>query len=213
MARLDLKDDAWVDMDEHWLSDEDATALLQALIDEEPWEQRPIVVMGKEIMQPRLISWAGELPYRYSGQTLPPRAPSPRLRALIDELSDRCGVPFNHVLLNRYRDGADHMGRHADNEPELGRNPVIAAVSLGAPRKFNLEHGRKRNLRRQLRLSHGSLMVMGGTIQHTWKHAVPKMASVTEERINLTLRYLKGPPGWREARPPRPPMPEASAEP
>jgi alkylated DNA repair dioxygenase AlkB len=208
MRRLDLKDGAWLELEEDWISPEEATALLQALIDEEPWEQRPIMVFGREIMQPRLISWAGELPYRYSGQTLPPRTPSPRLAGLLEQLSARCGVTFNHVLLNRYRDGSDHMSRHSDDEPELGRNPVIAAISLGAPRRFHLEHKRKRSLKRHVRLTHGSLMVMGGSMQHTWRHAVPKMASITEERINLTLRCLRGPPGWRQAGEPRPPREE-----
>jgi len=179
-----------------------ADALLTELIDTEPWEHRAIVVFGREIMQPRLISWAGQLAYKYSGQTLEPRELSPTLAGLCHEVSAATGTHFNHLLLNRYRDGQDHIGYHADNEPELGRDPLIASLSLGARRRFLLKRKDHRRSKR-LSLEHGSLLVMGGTLQHTWRHAVPKMARCEEERINITFRRLMGPPGWR-AGPQRP---------
>lgn len=198
MERIELKDGAWIDVDEEWLPSDVADEMLAGLIDEEPWVQKPIVVFGREVMQPRLLSWSGDLPYKYSGQTLPVRPALPRVAALQARLAELVGVDFNHVLLNRYRDGRDHMSRHADNEPELGRCPVIAAVSLGVTRRFVLEHKRQRKRKRTVMLTHGSLLVMGGTIQHTWRHAVPRMNNVTGERINLTFRWLRGPPGWRQ---------------
>lgn len=116
-------------------------------------------------------------------------------------------MPFNHILLNRYRSGRDAMGVHADNEPELGPWPTIAAISFGAVRPFLIEpkekRGRKKH-RKRIPLQHGSLLVMGGRMQHTWRHAVPRVNGLVDERINLTFRLLHGPPGWRgEGPPPR----------
>lgn len=198
----DLGRGAWVSLDPTWLDPEEATSLLQELIATETWEQRPIMVFGREIMQPRLIGWAGTIPYKYSGQTLPPRPLTPTLQRLTDAAGEVAQTPFNHVLLNRYRDGADHMSYHSDNEPELGKDPVIAALSVGSPRRFLLRRkDRRRN--HKVTLHHGSLLVMGGNIQHTWRHAVPKMANVEGERINITFRRLLGPPGWRSTDGPR----------
>jgi alkylated DNA repair dioxygenase AlkB len=203
MQRKDLGRGAWMDIDQRWLDEDDATALLTELIDTE-WVQRPILVFGREIMQPRLISWAGELPYKYSGQTLPIRPLTDTLSKLCRAASDAADTEFNHVLLNRYRDGNDHMSYHADNEPELGKDPVIGALSVGFPRYFRLRRKDKRRNHKVL-LRHGSLLVMGGNIQHTWRHAVPKMAHAEGERINITFRRLLGPPGWRSKDARRPP--------
>ena len=92
------------------------------------------------------------------------------------------------MLLNLYRDGRDGMGWHADDEPELGRNPVIASVSLGAARRFCLRHRRRKELKVDFVLPHGSLLCMGGATQHHWVHALPKTRLPVGERINLTLR-------------------------
>ena len=201
--RTELPGDAWIDYQGDFLDRDRAGALQAQLTDELPWEQRPIRMFDKEIMQPRLIAWMGEIPYRYSGQVLEPRPLTGVLAELNAELSERCGVPFNHVLLNRYRDGRDHMGWHADDERELGRDPVIAAISVGVRRRFQLHRKKNRRQKRRYELAHGSLLVMGGACQHTWRHCVPKMGAVTGERINLTFRWLKGPPGWREDPPAR----------
>jgi alkylated DNA repair dioxygenase AlkB len=200
MTRTELRDDAWVDFDDTWLPAEEASAIQAELVDQVVWEHRAIKVFGREILQPRLVGWAGELPYRYSSQTLEPRACGPALRGVWDAVNARVGVPFNHVLLNLYRDGHDKMSLHADNEPELGRNPTIASISLGAERRFRVVPKDKRARRKETRtwrLTHGSLLVMGGRMQHTWRHEVPGMNSVKEPRVNLTFRVLHGPPGWR----------------
>lgn len=196
MERIDLGRGAWIAYDPAWLPPEQADALQAELTGTLPWEQRPIVVAGREVMQPRLMAWAGELAYRYSGQTLEPAPSTPALDALSARVSEACGVPFNHVVINRYRDGKDNIGRHADAEPELGWLPTIASISLGARRKFVLTRKGRRK-QRHLRLAHGSLLVMGGSLQHTWYHSVPKDGS-TEERLNLTFRTLIGPPGTRQ---------------
>ncbi|MBX2810608.1 MAG: alpha-ketoglutarate-dependent dioxygenase AlkB [Myxococcales bacterium] len=195
--RLTLGGNAWVDYDGSWLSYEHMKRLHRALVEEVAWSQRPITVFGKEVLQPRLIGWAGLCPYRYSNQTLAPKPYGPVLHALLRDIQAVTGLEFNHVLLNRYRNGSDHMGPHADDEPELGPSPQIAALSLGASRKFVLEPKPKKLRHRKvvMSLEPGSLMVMGGRIQHGWRHAVPKQLKVENERINVTFRKVIYDPG------------------
>ena len=196
-ARLDLIGDAWVDYDPHFLSDDSATAMMTGLIAEHDWEARNLRVMGKVVTQPRLMAWAGDVPYHYSGQTLFPREPGPILRGLWNSVEARENETFKHVVINYYRDGADNVGMHADDEPELGQNPTIVAVSLGAKRRFVLERKRKPRgePRTSIWLGHGSYMVMGGTLQHTWRHALPKVKGECGPRLNITFRnLLRAPP-------------------
>lgn len=195
--RKNLGGGAWILYQPGWLAPDEATALQGALTEQVPWEHRSISMFGKEILQPRLIGWGGDLPYRYSGQTLPPRAVLPVLEPVWARVVEALGVPFNHLLLNRYRDGQDAMGYHADDEPELGYEPTIAAISLGVRRRFVMKAKGKRKTKRTVELAHGSLFVMGGTHQHKWYHGVPRQGSIQSERINLTFRLLRGPPGWR----------------
>ena len=208
--RIDLDPTSWLDYAESWLSPDVADALLADLLANQRWEACNIVVAGREIPQPRLMAWAGALPYRYSGLTIEPRQLDPTLAALNDAISAVCDVPFNHVMLNRYRDGRDRVAMHADAERELGRDPVIVALSLGAERRFRLESKDKRRTRKQLQLAHGSLVVMGGACQHRWRHEIPRVNQLEAERVSLTFRVLRGPPGWRPAdwtdRRPHPPQ-------
>ena len=190
-----------------FLSGEEADSLLRSLLESPPveWAQRSIVVwqpeenVTKEVIQPRLVSWAGDIPYKYSGQTLDPVQVSPVLATLMARVEEKCGASFNHILLNRYRDGMDSMALHADDEPELGRNATIAAISLGHTRRFDVQIKNKTKSKTSIFLENGSLMVMDGALQHTHYHGVPKNhVPVEGERINITFRLLKGPPGWRE---------------
>lgn len=156
------------------------------------WQQEEIVIFGQRRRVPRLVAWHGDAgaSYRYSGTDHTPEPWTPaleRVRARVRELS---GTEFNAVLLNLYRDGRDGMGWHADDEPELGRDPVIASVSLGAPRRFCLRHRRQPDLKLDLELPHGSLLVMAGPTQHHWVHALPKTRRPVGERINLTFRRI-----------------------
>lgn len=193
---------SWIDYHPRWLEPEEAAGLHAALIEELTWERRPIWVFGREVLQPRLIAWGGRRPYPYSGQVLAPRPLGTTLEQLVERVQAATGLRFDHVLLNRYRDGADHMGMHADDEPELGEEPQIAALSLGAARRFALEPKPKKLRKRRLSivLENGSLLVMGGRMQHAWRHGVPKQASAIEERINVTFRLIRYDPG---AAPPR----------
>jgi alkylated DNA repair dioxygenase AlkB len=175
---------------------EEARALQLRLTRELPWEQRDVVLFGRRIPQPRLIAWAGELPYRYSGQTLEPRplgALGADGRDLLDRVSRAAAAPFNHVLVNRYRSGQDSMGLHADDEPELGADPVVATLSLGVSRLFVVAPRRSRTpgpAKLRLSLEAGSLLVMGGTCQRHYRHGVPRAPGAAGERISLTFRQI-----------------------
>ena len=161
--------------------------LLQATID---WRQEIATVMGRRIPIPRLTAWHGAAGYVYSGIRLTPAPWTPpllELKALAERLA---GQSFNSVLLNLYRDGRDSVSWHADNEPGLGRDPVIASLSLGAVRRFQLKH-RRLPERLTLDLPHGSCLIMAGATQHHWLHQLPKTKAPVGPRINLTFRRMQ----------------------
>jgi alkylated DNA repair dioxygenase AlkB len=164
----------------------EADALFEKLLREIEWRQEPIVIFGKRVMQPRLTAWYGEREYTYSGITLQPLPWSESLTTI----RRRIGGDFNSVLLNLYRDQNDGMGWHADDEKELGRDPVIGSVSFGATREFQLRHRREKDLRVSIALEHGSYLLMRGSTQHHWMHALPKRRAPIGARINLTFRKL-----------------------
>jgi len=191
VTRIALAGDTWLDFQLDWLSASDAQRCLAAVRAEVTWAEREIVLYGKRIMQPRLVGWAGGVAYRYSGQTLEPRPFTDTVRALTDRVNAFAGTRFNHVLLNRYRDGRDSMGMHADDEPELGPDPVVATLSLGATRRMTLVPSRPRDgERRSLELPAGSLLVMRGACQRRFRHGIPREPRVTDERVSLTFRQI-----------------------
>lgn len=186
-----LAGNSWVHYDPGWLAADEADRLLADCRSDLSWEQREIELFGRRILQPRLIAWGGALPYRYSGRTLEPRALPPVLAELMERVARAAGARFNHVLANRYRDGNDSMGLHADNEPELGEDPVVATVSLGDARRFVLTpKKRSRGAARELSPGHGALLVMGGECQRRYRHGVPRTRRPVGERISLTFRLL-----------------------
>jgi len=176
----------------HAFGADEARELLDTLIRSIDWAQEEIVIFGEAKRVPRLVAWHGDpgAGYTYSGTHHEPRPWTPELATMRARVEALCGRRFNSVLLNRYRDGRDGMGWHADDEPELGRNPVIASVSLGATRRFRLRHRRNRAEPVTLPLTSGSLLCMGGALQHHWLHALPKTATPVGERLNLTFRYI-----------------------
>jgi alkylated DNA repair dioxygenase AlkB len=191
VAAIALADDTWLDFEAAWLSADEAARCLDAVRGEVEWVAREIVIYGKRIMQPRLVGWAGDVPYRYSGQTLEPRPFTDTVRALTERVNAFAGTHFNHVLLNRYRDGRDNMGMHADNEPELGPDPIVATLSLGTTRRMTLVPRRPREgERHSIELTSGSLLVMRGACQRRFRHGIPREPRVTEERVSLTFRLI-----------------------
>ena len=163
------------------------------------WQQEEILIFGRRRRVPRLVAWHGDplASYTYSGTRHEPRPWTGALLEIRARIEALTGVTFNSVLLNLYRDGQDSMGWHSDDEPELGRDPQIASVSLGATRRFRLQHRRRKSEVLNLDLGHGSLLLMAGETQHHWRHCVPKTAVQVGERINLTFRCVS-PPGRRD---------------
>jgi alkylated DNA repair dioxygenase AlkB len=165
-----------------------ADRLFAALRARAQWSQEHLQIFGKRVAFPRLTAWYGDAgtSYKYSGVRYDPLPWLPELRELRASLERQTGTRFNSVLLNWYRDGNDSMGWHADNERELGAEPVIASLSLGAERRFDLKH--RDGAVVHVGLTHGSLLVMAGALQHAWVHRVPKQPRITGGRINLTFR-------------------------
>jgi alkylated DNA repair dioxygenase AlkB len=189
--RLDLPD-ADVRLWPQALPQEEADAWFSTLRAGIDWRQEDILIFGERRRVPRLVAWHGDpgTTYTYSGTAHEPSSWTAELQSIRTSVEALSGYRYNSVLLNRYRDGRDGMGWHADDEPELGLNPVIASVSLGATRRFCLRHRRHKDRKLDLLLPHGSLLCMGGATQHHWVHALPKTRRPVGERINLTFRLL-----------------------
>lgn len=177
----------------NFLDKEEADHFFEHFKNYSKWVQDEIKIFGKTHHLPRLTAWYGDPDclYRYSGIK---NEAEPWTSQLLD-LRNRIikilpTATFNSVLLNYYRSGVDKVGWHSDNEKELGQNPIIASVSLGASRKFQLRHRIDTHLKTELELSSGSLLIMLGELQHFWKHQVPVQKKVIDARINLTFRNI-----------------------
>ncbi len=173
-----------------FLDPAEATAAFDAIFSETSWETHHFKIFGKVIEMPRRIAYAGLYDYQYSG--VHHRAVSMTevvsdLRLRISALS---GIPFNVVLINLYRDGADSMGWHADDDYENGGFPHVASVSLGEPRRFAVRRREGGRESHRFMLPHGSLLMMRANAQARWQHALPKMKRVIKPRINLTFRHM-----------------------
>jgi alkylated DNA repair dioxygenase AlkB len=168
--------------------------ILHHLITHTPWRQDEITVWNKRYQQPRLVGWYGDpgSAYTYSGITLTPLPWTDLLLDIKKQVEKVAAITFNSVLLNYYRDNNDSMGFHSDDEPELGKKPVIASLSLGEERTFILKHKTNKLTKPfRLRLASGSLLLMKGTTQKHWKHGIAKEAHQSGPRINLTFRRIE----------------------
>jgi alkylated DNA repair dioxygenase AlkB len=194
LRTIDLPD-ADVALDPAWLPAAGADALFAQLQSDIAWEVHRIRLFGRMVDSPRLSCWIGEADaaYAYSGTRFDPRPWPSSLLPVRERLQRETGIAFNSALANLYRDGRDRMGWHSDNEPELGPRPVIASLSLGASRRFVFRHRSVASLQREIILTHGSLLLMGGDTQAHYRHALPASARVHEPRINLTFRQIVAP--------------------
>ena len=163
--------------------------VMARLIAETAWREETVVVCGKRHLQPRLSAWHGDAAYTYSGLRLEPLPFTPLLDTLRDAVQAATGHVFNSVLLNYYRNERDSMGMHSDDEPELGPQPAIASLSLGAARTFILKHKYNKKTVR-LDLTDGSLLLMTGETQKYWLHGINKMTRTLQGRVNLTFRKI-----------------------
>jgi len=188
---LDLPD-AELEYHPHFISEADAWGFFERILQETEWRQECITVYGKSHLTPRLSCWMGEngLNYSYSDLTMSPVSWSDTLLDIKQQLETLTNESFNSVLINYYRDGQDSNGWHSDDEPELGQNPIIASISLGANRDFKLRHKKDKSQLHSINLEHGSLLMMRGATQRCWQHHIPKRAKA-DARINLTFRIIK----------------------
>lgn len=162
------------------------------LIDGLAWEQRTVTAFGRTYACPRLTAWYGEAAYSYSGTTHPPAELPPLLESIRERVQNTTGRRFNSVLANYYRDGSDSVAWHADDEVELGEQPTIASLSIGAPRRFSVKSRRANPAHRtDLWLCDGDLLVMSGRSQLDYLHSVPKTSRPVGPRINLTFRWVR----------------------
>ena len=172
---------------ESYLPTNEADALHATLLEATPWKRE-----GSPSREfPRLTAWYADpgLTYAYSGVVHRAIPWTPTLLAIKERAESSAETSWNSLLLNLYRDGSDSIGFHADNEPELGEDPIVGSVSFGATRRFILKHSATGE-KLEFALGHGSLLVMAGTCQHFWKHSVPKTKKPVGTRINLTFRKV-----------------------
>ncbi|WP_138434559.1 alpha-ketoglutarate-dependent dioxygenase AlkB family protein [Winogradskyella algicola] len=160
--------------------------------DETNWQHDDITVFGKTYKQPRLTALFGETnqTYSYSNITMHTEAFTKDLLDIKSKVEKFSDETFNTLLINLYRDGSDSNGWHADNEKELGKNPIIASVSFGEERPFHFKHRTIKDERHKIILEHGSLLLMKGEMQHYWLHQIAKTKRHIQPRINLTFRRL-----------------------
>src|ERR1043165_275852 len=167
--------------------------LFEELLNGIEWKQDRIKYYGKEMDLPRLTAWYGDVgaSYTYSNISMDSPAWTPTLMCIKQKIEKVTGARFNSVLLNYYRDGKDSVSWHRDNEPELGKNPVIASASFGDTRRFQFKHIKRKDLNRvDVELTHGSLLIMQGTTQEFWLHQIPKTSKPKKPRVNLTFRRI-----------------------
>ena len=191
--RLPLADaELW--LQRGFLSANEAAAYFDRLLHELKWGQGSAVLFGRTYKIPRLQAWCGDpdTQYTYSGMRLTAAPWTATLSELKSRIARAIDAPFNSVLANLYRDGGDGVGWHSDDERDLGIDPVIGSLSLGATRRFQLRHRTRRDLPIvNLDLEHGSLLIMAGQMQTHWRHQIPKTKAPVGARINLTFRRVR----------------------
>lgn len=177
----------------NFLLKEEADHLYQKLLLDLNWQQYPIRMFGKTMLQPRLIAWYGNqgTEYTYSQTTLVAEGWNNNLKQIQEALIKHFQLNFNSVLANLYRDGQDSMGWHSDNEKELGTQPIIASISLGTPRMLQFRKKENTKTKASILLESGSLLLMQGNTQENWQHQIAKTKKVKTPRINLTFRMIQ----------------------
>lgn len=166
--------------------------LLQGLIRNTPWQQRLVKMYDREVLTPRLTAWYGDndgINYGALGKSIPLEWTDAllELKSLVEPVAN---ISFNSVLLNYYRDGRDSVAWHSDKETAIGSHPVIASVSFGAVRSFDIRKKADHHEKHSVRLEHGSLLIMKGSLQSGWEHRIAKTAQRIGPRINLTFRRI-----------------------
>ena len=169
----------------------ESDCIYQRLLQEQNWPDNRYTVAGRQFILPRLQTWHADpgIHYSYRTNLLYTRSWTPLLSGIREKVEAFLNFPFNSVLVNLYRNGEDHVGWHADNEPELGEQPFIASLTFGVERQFCFRHKKTSETGRIL-LRSGTLLIMQPDFQQYWLHSVPIDKNVTQERINLTFRKV-----------------------
>lgn len=172
-------------------SGQESQQLFERLLNENDWPDNRYVVAGRQFTLPRLQTWHADpgIVYSYSNNLLQTRPWTPLLLTIKARVEACLNYDFNAVLVNLYRDGNDYVGWHSDDEQELGAEPVIASLSLGATRTFAFRH-KTSGKSGATELTSGSLLCMQALFQHEWLHSVPIAKQVSAPRINLTFRKV-----------------------
>jgi alkylated DNA repair dioxygenase AlkB len=162
-----------------------------SLSDELIWSKPNIKIFGKSIPIPREQAFYGDngLSYKYSGTVFPTLNWHPTLITIRKQLEEFNSDSFNCVLCNLYTQGQDYMSLHSDNERELGSEPVIASVSFGETRIFQIQR-KDKSEKIDIELNDGDVLFMRGKFQEFWNHGIKKTAKEKAARINLTFRYI-----------------------
>jgi alkylated DNA repair dioxygenase AlkB len=182
LARVQLDETSWVDHCPGWLSGSDE--LFALLLEEGSWGQRTVHMYDRMVLEPRLTAgWSTDV----ADESTPEQ-----LVEMTEVLSERYGVRFDRVWVNLYRDGSDSVAWHGDRNAKVHRNPLVATVSLGARRRFQMRPKGTTKVTHSFGLGHGDLVVMGGACQHDWEHTVPKVAKAPGARMSVTIRHSSG---------------------
>jgi len=172
---------------------DESETLMQKFISEMPWQQKVIKIYNKHLLTPRLTVWIGDAgtDYSFSGEKYDPLPWTPELLMIKNRIEPLAGTTFNSVLLNYYRDGNDSVAWHSDNENSLGENPVVASVSFGQVRSFDIRNKKDHTQKYSVKLENGSYLLMKGDLQEHWEHRIAKSVKPMKERVNLTFRVIK----------------------
>jgi len=173
-----------------WIEPGEAGRLLERLRVEIPWEDHAVTIAGSTVPVPRRVAYYGPFPYAYSGIVHPARALPPVIAGLRDRIEEVSGQPFNTVLMNLYRSGNDSVSWHSDDDYPHGGHPGVASLSLGETRRFRIAHKRHAAERYAMDLTGGGLLIMSGTSQVDFRHALPKSPKALGARVNLTFRHM-----------------------
>ncbi|WP_300021307.1 alpha-ketoglutarate-dependent dioxygenase AlkB [uncultured Maribacter sp.] len=177
---------------ENYFNNQESKKLYHNLVNNTPWQQDKIIIHGKLIDYPRLTAWYGEKSQDATSTEKNKVIPwNDELLFIKNRIEKEVNIKFTRCLLNYYRDGKDSVDWHQDYKGEQRKNTVIASVTFGATRPFQLKHVSRSDLKRvDIPLVNGSLLLMQGATQENWKHKIPKTSKIIPPRINLTFRWI-----------------------
>lgn len=186
-------EDCQIVVAKNWMEEEKSTALFERLVNEIPWEQKYLKIMGKDILEPRLTYAMGDegVVHKYTGTVTKVSAWDEEIKAIADRIFEETNFNTNACLLNYYVDGSNYIGWHSDKEvspPDYG----VVTISLGGSRDFIIRKKKDKNISHTVLLENGDACMMGGNTQKFWKHSIPKRKKQNDPRISLTFRRLKG---------------------